>query len=183
MAETPPHEISLDMNKLNSLIFAVTNRNPGISSCTWGGAASDCLPIYIKMQRPSPVNSPQFGNTFLSLTFQAIVGLFLSLNPSSSSPLPSRLFAAVMLTSFIFSYDGVILQKPFPKTAQLLQTFGALFAAIGTCIIGSLLLYPNFTWICWLAAGLILPAFIISFKWIWQNLHPIVRRWTEGAIL
>ncbi|KAA0050244.1 putative Ileal sodium/bile acid cotransporter [Cucumis melo var. makuwa] len=162
MAETKPHEISLDMNELYSFITAVTNRNPGISSCTWGTAASDCLPIYIKMQRPSPVNSPQFGNTFVSSNFQAILGLFLNLPPSP--PPLSELIGTVMLTAFVFSFCGVLLQKPFPKIAHLLQMFGALLAAIGVCIMGSPLLHPNLTWIRWLACGLILPAFITSFK-------------------
>lgn len=172
MAANTPHETSLDMNELSSFITAITKRNPGISSCTWG--ASDCLPIYIKMQRPSssPVNSPpQLGKIFLSLTFQAILALFFSLS-SSSPPFPTVLFGAVMLIGFAVSFAGVLLQNAFPKIALLLEKLGALFAAIGICIIASLLVHPNLAWICWLACGFFLLAFIISFKWIWQNVYP-----------
>ncbi|CAK9311433.1 unnamed protein product [Citrullus colocynthis] len=156
--ESSSQQISLNMNELHSFITAINERNPGINS----------LPICIIMQRPPPANSSEtqnnLGKTILGLTFQAVLALFIS-TPSSSPPFLTHLFGAAVLISFAVSFAGLFLQNAFPRTALLFEKIGALIAAIGVCIIASLLLiHQNFAWISCLACGLSLMAFILSFR-------------------
>ncbi|KAG6579133.1 hypothetical protein SDJN03_23581, partial [Cucurbita argyrosperma subsp. sororia] len=90
MASTP-QETSLDM-KINSTRILESAVLPG---------ESDCLPIYVKMQRPSsPAKIPQLQKSFLGPTFRALLALILSSLPSSSPPFPMVLFGATMLIGF-----------------------------------------------------------------------------------
>ncbi|KAA0050246.1 putative Ileal sodium/bile acid cotransporter [Cucumis melo var. makuwa] len=145
------------MNELYSFITAINERNPEINS----------LPICITMQRPSPANSSKtennVGKTILGLTFQAVLALFIT-SPNSSPPLLTHLFAAAVLISFAVSFAGIFLQNGFPRIALLFEKIGALIAAIGVCIVASLLIHQNFAWISWLASGFSLMAFVLSFR-------------------
>lgn len=165
MASTS-HQTSLDMNALSSSFSPTINqRNYGISIFS---TPSDCLPICITMlQSPqaTPSSSPQnLGKTILGLTFQAILALFIS-SPTSSPPFLTHLFGGAVLISFAVSFAALFLQNSFPRIAHLFEKIGALFAAIGVCIIASfLLVHQNFAWICWLACAFSFIVFGLSFK-------------------
>ncbi|KGN49803.1 hypothetical protein Csa_004681 [Cucumis sativus] len=155
--ESSSQQISIDMNHLYSLITSINERNPEING----------LPICIIMQTASPANSSKtennVGTTILGLTFQAVLALFIT-SSTSSPPLLTHLFGAAVLISFAVSFPGVFLQDGFPRIALLFEKIGALIAAIGVCILASLLIHQNFAWISWLACGFSLMAFLLSFR-------------------
>ncbi|KAG6579139.1 hypothetical protein SDJN03_23587, partial [Cucurbita argyrosperma subsp. sororia] len=139
MGSTPQH-VSINMNQFSS---------------TQG--ASDGL-----HREPQARNN--LGKIVFGLTFQAVLALFIS-RPTSFPPLFINLFAAALLISLALSLAALFLQTAFPRIALSFGKIGAMLAAVGACIMASLLLkHQNFSWIPWLACGFAFMAFVLSFK-------------------
>lgn len=166
-------QIAAEMNELYSVVTATNARNPGLfRSFTWSTTASDRLPVFTRPTTQRPLRPPNnnntchknLGKTILSLTFQAVLALFISTPTSSHHPLLIPLFGASVFISFAVSFAAIFLQSAYPRIARLFEKIGALLAAIGVCITATLLLHFSFAWMFWLASAFSLMTFILSLR-------------------
>ena len=153
------------MSAFSSFIRTISQRNYGLGCCC---TPSNCLPVFIRMQQSPQAtadSSQKLGKIILSLSFQAVLALFISSPPTSPPPLLIHFFAAAVFISFAVSFAALFLHNSFPRTAHLFEKVGALFSAFGVCFIASfLLVHQNFAWICWVACTFSIIVFALSFK-------------------
>ncbi|OMO72209.1 hypothetical protein COLO4_27768 [Corchorus olitorius] len=119
--------------------------------------ALDSPPLYMNcfelemqsyQQRP---NSANLGKTIMSLTFQVVVALALSMGQSHHQLLSIQIVKVSMIMAFAASFSGIFLRNSYPKSARIVENTGSIAAAVGFFIMTSIFLPVKFSWVAWLA--------------------------------